>query len=54
MIWKEAAQALDHALAELDRLEAEQREAARRKRVIFLEAAVEQHTLRSTLRPADR
>jgi hypothetical protein len=41
-----AAQALDHALAELDRLEVEQHEAARRERVIFLEAAVEQHTLR--------
>ena len=41
-----AAQALDDALAELDQQEVEQREAARRKRVVFLEAAVEQHTLR--------
>jgi hypothetical protein len=41
-----AAQELDDALAELARQEAEQREAARRKRTLFLEAAVEQHTLR--------
>jgi hypothetical protein len=41
-----AAQALDDALAEIDRQEAEQREATRRKRVLFLEAAIDQHTLR--------
>jgi hypothetical protein len=41
-----AAQALDAALGELDRQQAEQREAARHKRIVFLEAAVEQHTLR--------
>jgi tetratricopeptide (TPR) repeat protein len=41
-----AAQALDHALAEVDRQEAKQHQAARRKRMVFLEAAVEQHTLR--------
>jgi hypothetical protein len=41
-----AARALDDALAEFDRQGAEQREAARRKRVVFLEAAVVQHTLR--------
>ena len=41
-----AAQALDDALAKIDMQEAEQREATRRKRVLFLEAAIEQHTLR--------
>jgi len=41
-----AAQALDDALAEVNREEAEQREATRRKKVLFLQAAVQQHTLR--------
>ena len=41
-----AVQALDDAFAELDRQEAEQRQATQRKRVVFLEAAVAQHTLR--------
>ncbi|WP_284317208.1 hypothetical protein, partial [Labrys miyagiensis] len=41
-----AAQTLETALIELDRQEAEQREATIRKRTIFLEAAIKQHTLR--------
>ncbi|MBV9249098.1 MAG: hypothetical protein JO227_07650 [Acetobacteraceae bacterium] len=41
-----AAQAADDALIELDRQEAEQRKAIRRKRILILEAAVRQHMLR--------
>jgi tetratricopeptide (TPR) repeat protein len=41
-----AAKAVDDALNELQKQEAEQREVARRRRIIFLEAAIRQHTLR--------
>ena len=42
----DAARVLDDALAETDRQEAEQQAVAHRNQVIFLEAAIEQHTLR--------
>ena len=41
-----AARLLDDALVEIDRQEAEQQEAEHRKQVLFLEAAIKQHTLR--------
>jgi tetratricopeptide (TPR) repeat protein len=41
-----AVRALDDALVEIDSLEAKQQEASHRKQIIFLEAAIVQHTLR--------
>jgi tetratricopeptide (TPR) repeat protein len=41
-----AVRTLDDALAEIDNLEAKQQEAAHRNHVLFLEAAIKQHTLR--------